>query len=84
MFAKGAGKIGDYACCAWQILGEGQFMPLAGSQAFIGEIDSLEKVTEHKVEMVCQDDIIYDVIDAMKAAHPYEEPAYHVTKLENL
>lgn len=28
MFAQGAGKIGNYSCCAWQILGQGQFMPL--------------------------------------------------------
>lgn len=34
MFAAGAGTIGNYDCCAWQVLGVGQFRPLAGSQAF--------------------------------------------------
>lgn len=82
MFAKGAGKIGDYGCCAWQVLGEGQFMPLVGSHAFIGEQDKLEKVSEYKVEMVCADEYIKDVIAALKQAHPYEEVAYQVWRLE--
>ena len=37
LFAVGAGSIGHYSHCAWQTLGEGQFMPLSGSDAFIGE-----------------------------------------------
>lgn len=82
MFAKGAGKIGDYCCCAWQTLGEGQFMPLDGSNPFIGNQNQLEKVVEYKVEMICDDAHIHAVIDAMKQAHPYEEPAYFVFKAE--
>ena len=84
MFAKGAGKIGNYGCCAWQTLGEGQFMPLTGSNAFIGELDKLERISEYKVEMVCDDRYIHDVIAALKKTHPYEEPAYQVFKLEKL
>ncbi len=83
MFAKGAGKIGNYSCCAWQVLGEGQFMPLAGSHSFIGAEGQLEKISEYKVEMVCEETHINDVINALKKTHPYEEPAYQVTKLEN-
>src|SRR6478752_4467244 len=78
MFAAGAGKIGNYSCCAWQVLGTGQFLPLAGSQAFIGNIDKLETVAEYKVEMVCEDRHIHNAIAALKNAHPYEEPAYQV------
>jgi structural hemagglutinin/hemolysin toxin protein RtxA len=48
IFSVGAGSVGNYMHCAWQILGEGQFMPLAGSNAFIGEINKLEKVSEYK------------------------------------
>lgn len=84
MFAAGAGKIGDYECCAWQVLGQGQFMPLAGSQPFLGKTDQLEYVAEYKVEMVCKRDIIKDVIAALKSAHPYEEPAYHVIAMETI
>lgn len=83
LFKAGAGKIGEYSSCAWQILGEGQFMPLDNSNAFIGEKNQLEKVPEYKVEMVCDEKYIRDAISALKAAHPYETPAYQVFKLEN-
>ncbi len=82
MFEAGAGFIGDYQECAWQTLGEGQFKPLSGSQPFIGEIDKLEKVTEYKVEMLCHDEVIKRVIQALISSHPYEVPAYSVIKLE--
>ncbi|HVY53015.1 MAG TPA: NGG1p interacting factor NIF3 [Gammaproteobacteria bacterium] len=82
MFAAGGGKLGLYSCCAWQALGEGQFMPLEGSHAFIGEENRLEKVSEYKVEMVCEDNLIQEVVKALKQAHPYEEPAYQVWRLE--
>jgi structural toxin protein (hemagglutinin/hemolysin) RtxA len=84
LFAKGAGKIGHYGCCAWQILGEGQFMPLADSHAFIGEQDKLEKVSEYKIELVCDDQYIHDVIAALKQSHPYEAPAYQVWRIEDI
>lgn len=83
MFKAGAGKIGDYCCCAWQVLGEGQFLPLAGSHPHIGEVHHLEKIAEYKVEMVCADESIQDVIAALNSAHPYEEPAYQVIRLED-
>lgn len=82
MFAQGAGKVDAYSSCAWQVLGEGQFMPLAGSHAFIGEKNQLERVAEYKVEMVCDADCIEAVIKALKDNHPYEVPAYHVSKRE--
>lgn len=83
MFTAGAGKIGEYSCCAWQVLGQGQFMPLENSNAFIGEKNKLETVAEYKVEMVCAIEHIQAVIQAMKQSHPYEEPAYHVFRLED-
>jgi len=82
VFAAGGGRIGDYTSCSWQVMGEGQFMPVAGSQPFIGKIDQLELVEEYKVEMVVSEDRIVEAVAAMKAAHPYEEPAYHVIKTE--
>lgn len=82
LFSAGAGKIGPYSHCAWQILGEGQFMPLAGSNAFIGKKDQLEKLAEYYVEMVCAEDYIEQAIKQLKQSHPYEEPAYHVILLQ--
>ena len=82
MFDAGAGILGDYQECAWQILGEGQFKPLQGSQPFLGKTNKLEKVKEYKVEMLCQKNVLKAVIRALKSSHPYEVPAYSVIKLE--
>ena len=84
VFAVGAGRIGDYDHCCWQILGEGQFRPLTGSNPHIGEQNSLTVVAEYKVELVCEAKIIHAVIEALKAAHPYEEPAFDVIRLEDI
>ena len=84
MFEAGAGKIGDYDSCCWQVLGQGQFRPLEGSSPFIGEHDRIETVAELRIEMVCADQFIKQAIAAMKSSHPYEEPAYDVWKLEDL
>lgn len=84
MFEKGAGKIGDYSHCAWQIKGTGQFKPLEGSNPHIGFKNVIEKVEEYKVEMVCQKSLITDVIAAMHTAHPYETPAYQIINIAEL
>lgn len=84
LFEAGAGRIGDYDRCAWQCTGQGQFRPLENSTPFIGEAGKIETVEEYKVEMVCDDSLIKAAIAAMKQAHPYEEPAYDVWKLEAL
>lgn len=92
VFKSGAGKIGNYDQCCWQVLGQGQFRPLVGSQPFIGEApntdkegansaSSLEQVQEYRVELVCADDGIQAAVSALKQAHPYEEPAYDVWQL---
>lgn len=83
MFKAGAGHIGDYDSCAWQISGQGQFWPLSGSQPFLGTQAQLETVEEYRVEMVCKAEVVTQVIAALRAAHPYEQPAYWVLKLED-
>tara|TARA_R110002167_G_scaffold32146_22_gene104873 strand:+ start:286 stop:597 length:312 start_codon:yes stop_codon:yes gene_type:complete len=82
VFNAGAGCIGDYAECSWETLGTGQFKPLEGSDPFIGKHKKLQRVQELKVEMVCQESAIKNVIKVFKQIHPYEEPAYEVLKLE--
>lgn len=82
IFEAGAGRIGDYDCCAWQTQGLGQFRPLAGSQPFLGRAGDLECVEEFRVELVCDDPFIRPAVLALKQAHPYEEPAYEVYRLE--
>lgn len=78
LFAAGAGTIGNYEQCCWQVQGTGQFKPLAGSTPHIGAHDRLENVAEWRVEMVVEEAAIHAVITALKKAHPYETPAYDV------
>lgn len=80
MFDAGAGRVGDYDRCAWQVLGQGQFRPLEGSQPFIGQAGEVEKVAEYRVEMVCDSECIAAAVAALKSAHPYEEPAFDVVE----
>lgn len=84
LFDTGAGRIGDYDCCAWQCKGQGQFRPLDGSQPFLGQTGEIERVEEFRVELVCKDDLIQAALQALKKAHPYEEPAYEVFRMEEL
>jgi len=81
MFAAGAGCIGNYDQCCWEVEGEGQFRPLDGADPFLGAVGVIERVKEFKVEMVSTDDAAKSVVQALKQAHPYEEPAYDVVAL---
>lgn len=83
VFTAGAGRIGCYDQCSWQVLGKGQFRPLQGNQAFIGRQDTLEVLEEYRVEMVCADECVEQAVSALIKAHPYEEPAYMLVKLSN-
>ena len=88
LFAAGAGRIGNYDSCCWQVEGQGQFRPLEGSAPYIGSVERgqkgvVETVKEFKIELVCEDQWVRQAIAAMKAAHPYETPAYDVWKLES-
>ena len=81
VFAAGAGRIGDYDSCSWEVLGRGQFRPLAGSKPFLGQQGEVEQVAEYRVEMVCDAASIRGAVAALKRAHPYEEPAWDVVTL---
>ncbi len=84
LFNLGVGRIGDYDSCCWQVLGEGQFRPLAGSDPHIGSLGELERLPEWKVEMVCEDSLIRAAVAELKRVHPYEEVAYDVWQLADL
>jgi hypothetical protein len=84
LFAAGAGRIGAYDRCSWQVLGNGQFRPLDGSQPFIGQAGEVEQVQEWKVELVVADELLSQAVAALKDSHPYEVPAYEVWRLEDI
>lgn len=84
VFATGAGSIGNYKHCAFQVKGEGQFLPMEGANPAIGEQGKEEVVEEYKVEILCADEnITRNAVQELKKAHPYEEVAYEVYKVED-
>jgi structural toxin protein (hemagglutinin/hemolysin) RtxA len=83
MFAAGAGKVGKYTCSSWQSLGEGQFLAQQDGKPVL-TMDNLEKMAELKVEMICEDHVLTDVIQALKTSHPYEQPSYQAWQLSTL
>lgn len=78
MFQAGGGQWGSYSHCAFQSQGEGSFLPLPGSQPFLGAQGKLEHTAETKVEMIAPASAMGKAIAAMRSAHPYETPAYQV------
>lgn len=81
LFEAGAGRVGNYDSCAFVAAGRGQFRPLAGADPTIGDVGELTHVAENRVELTFPREIRAHVVAALRAAHPYEEPAFHV--LEN-
>ena len=77
----GAGAIGDYDQCTFQTVGEGRFRPLEGASPSVGKVGRLEVVPEVRLETVLPRRLRSAVVQAMLAAHPYEEPAYDVIEL---
>lgn len=84
LFAAGAGHIGDYSCCSWSVGGTGQFLPLDGADPAIGTVGTVEHVTEDRVEVIAPSARRAAVLAALRAAHPYEEPAFDVFALAPL
>jgi hypothetical protein len=82
MGAAGAGKIGNYTHCTFTIKGTGRFKPGEGANPTIGEVGKLETVPEERIETVCEEDVLKDVLAAIKKVHPYEEPATDVYPIE--
>lgn len=80
---SGAGHIGNYSDCTFNIGGIGTFKPLENTNPFIGEYGKFEEVEEIRIETIVPQRILGGVINSMLKAHPYEEVAYDLYKLEN-
>ena len=81
VFAAGAGHIGDYSHCSWSVSGIGQFLPHEGASPAVGSVGSVERVAEDRFEVVAPARARGAVLAAMRAAHPYEEPAFDIFAL---
>ena len=77
VFSAGAGSMGNYDSCCWQVKGLGQFRPAKGATPFLGKVGELEFVDEYRVEMVLREEVKASVLAALLLAPPYEEVAYH-------
>lgn len=82
MTRAGAGWIGNYSDCTFNTVGLGTFHPRVGANPTIGQPGKLEEVDELRTETFCQGLSLPEVLAALRAAHPYEEPAIDVIKLE--
>ncbi len=78
----GAGKIGNYSHCTFTIKGTGRFKPLEGANPTVGKIGETEEVAEDRIETVCEEDVLSNVLKVIKEVHPYEEPATDVYPIE--
>lgn len=79
----GAGWIGNYSHCTFASPGTGTFKPLSGTNPFIGNIGEIEQVQELRLETIVPAKKVKGVLQAMIKAHPYEEVAYDLYRLEN-
>jgi len=78
MASAGAGRLGDYERAAFFSDGTGTFRPLPGANPAVGRVGAIERVGETRLEMVAPPARVADVVAALRAAHPYEEPAFDV------
>lgn len=83
MFDAGAGHIGQYDSCSFNLSGQGTFRALEGADPFVGEIDKLHVENETRIEIIYPLYKESQIISAMLDAHPYEEVAYDIYPLSN-
>ena len=84
IWAAGAGQMGNYDQCAYMVDGRGTFRPLDGAHPATGEIGNNHTENETRIEVVFPASKCARVVQAMLAAHPYEEPAFDLVRLENM
>ena len=80
----GAGEIGNYSECSYELDGQGSFLGSAAAQPAIGARGRLEFVAEVRLEMRCEQAALKDLARVIGAHHPYEEPAWDVYPLAAL
>jgi dinuclear metal center YbgI/SA1388 family protein len=78
LFAAGAGRIGKYRECSFRSGGTGTFFGGEGAKPTVGAAGRREEAVELRLEVVCAQKDVAAVVDALRKAHSYEEPAYDV------
>jgi dinuclear metal center YbgI/SA1388 family protein len=83
LFSAGAGQIGDYDCCSYNLDGYGTFRAGAGTNPFVGKKNELHEEAELRIETIFPVYLQQQVMAALINAHPYEEVAYDIYPLDN-
>ena len=83
LFNSGAGQIGNYDSCSFNVNGQGTFRALPGSHPFIGNQEELHEENEVRIEVIYPSYKEKSIISALKAVHPYEEVAFDSYPLVN-
>ena len=83
LFNAGAGSIGNYDACSYNLHGEGTFRANAGCNPFCGEIGEVHVEKEVRMEMILPAFKKTAVTRALLSVHPYEEPAFDFYSLSN-
>jgi dinuclear metal center YbgI/SA1388 family protein len=81
LFDAGAGRIGHYSSCSFRAAGEGTFFGDAQTNPAVGQRGKLEHAAEIRLETVVPIASAAQVIAALRASHPYEEPAFDLNQL---
>ncbi len=84
VFGAGGGVIGEYERCSWYTAGTGTFLAREGATPSVGGVGKEERVAEVRVEVVVPDESLAAAVDALRAAHPYEEVAFDLYPLQAL
>jgi dinuclear metal center YbgI/SA1388 family protein len=83
LYGAGAGKIGNYSSCSFQVNGIGTFKPSNEANPTLGQKGKLEKVEENRIEVLFPAYLKNRIVTELKKSHPYEEVAYYLQNLEN-
>ena len=83
LFAAGAGNIGNYSECSFNMEGTGTFKAGKEARPHVGSIDTLHFENETRIEVVLPSWAEQNVLNALFSAHPYEEVAYYLQSLSN-
>lgn len=82
--AAGAGMVGGYSECAFVCAGTGRFRASADANPAYGERGELNEVAEVRIETWVARSRAREVVAALRAAHPYEEPVIYLIPLIDL
>lgn len=83
LFAAGAGEIGNYSECSFNIDGTGTFKANDQADPYVGKKGKRHYEPETRIEVIFESNRESSVMSALRNSHPYEEVAYYLTKLEN-